>query len=136
MFKNKFFGLSGFGYLHGVRRYPNGKMYIRLNVIAESEESQTDEIWVECRVNMNMLPVMAVLEHLLARSRTILLKFEAKYSGFRQCYAGITESDPDFIVQLHAQLLTIHEFYVKRNNASYQHKNGICNGRVAHKPRA
>jgi hypothetical protein len=136
MFKNNFLGLSGFGYLQGIRRCHNGKMYIKLNIITGSEGSQSDEIWVECQVNISMFPAIAILEHLLARSRTIILKFDAKYSAFRQSYSGMTENDPDFIVQIHGQLLNIHEFYVKRNNTSYRYKNGIKNNMVSHKTSA
>ena len=136
MLKNTFLNLSGHGYLHDVRHCQRDEWYATLNVIQPCDDSQSDDVWLECRFNMNKLPVFAKLDHYLSKGKSVILQFDAKYSGFQQCYSGISENDPRFIVQLHGELLHVHGYEVEKVYTFTFHKNDMKHNRLLHSVRA
>jgi hypothetical protein len=130
MLENAFLSLSGHGYLHDIRCYQSDGSYATLDLIYEFNNSQSDAVWLKCRFNRNQFPIFAKLECYLAKERSIILKFDAKYSGFQQCYTGQSESDPRFIVQLQGELLYVHDYYVEGVNAFYRNKQNMKNHNV------
>ncbi|MCD6040268.1 MAG: hypothetical protein K0S27_1668 [Gammaproteobacteria bacterium] len=121
MFEDAFLSVSGHAYLHAIQRYQSDEWYATFNLIYELNDSRSDNVWLECRFNKDQFPLFAQLDHHLIEKRSIIVKFDAKYCGFQQCYAGITENDPRFIVQIHGELLKVHEYYVEGVKAFYHH---------------
>ncbi len=137
MLENTFLSLSGHGYLHDVRCCQRDEWYATLNVIQPFHDSQSDDMWLECRFNKDRFPIFAKLDHYLSKDKTVILKFDAKYSGFQQHYAGMSENDPRFIVQLHGELLHVHECYVEGVHTLYRNKHDMKkNQSMLHKSRA
>jgi hypothetical protein len=136
MLENTFLSLSGHGYLHDVRCYRRDEWYATLNVIQPFNHSPSDDVWLECQFNMDKFPILAKLDHYLDKGKSVILKFDAEYSGFQQYYAGLSENDPRFIVQLRGKLLHAHEYDIEGLNTFYHHKRSMQNQRVLHKPRA
>jgi len=136
MLENAFLSLSGHGYLHDMRCYQNDEYYVTLKLIHQFNDSQSDDVQLECRFNMNQFPILAKLDHYLAKDKSIILKFDAKYSGFQQYYSGMSESDPRVIIHLHGELLHVHEYYIEGTKAFDHNKHDMKNHRLLHKPRA
>ena len=133
MLENTFLNLSGHGYLHDVR-CQNDESYATLNLIQRLNDSLSDDLWIECQFNQDRFAIFDTLARFLSQGRSIILKFDAKYSGFQQCYSGMSEHDPRFILHFHAQLLYVHDYYVE-GITIFQHAKDIKNHRILHRKR-
>ncbi len=120
MFENISFSLNGYGYLHEVEYSDDDKSCATLNLICEFNDSQSDDVWLECHFNTSKFPIFHKLRKSLIEGRPIILKFCAKYSGFEQYYAGVTTSDPRFIVQLRGELLNVQECHEEAFHSLYR----------------
>jgi hypothetical protein len=136
MFGNTFVSLSGFGHLCDIGYDKDSEMYITLHLINESNDSRSDELWVKCRVNLFDFPEMARFKDYLAMERSVIVKFDAQYLGFQQCYSGMSENDPLSIVHLLGKLLNIHEYYIEEENISSLYNHSIETHIVSHRLRA
>lgn len=132
MLKNTFLSLSGHGYLHDVRCCQPDEWYATLNVIPPCNNSQSDDVWLECRFNMKKFPILPKLYYYLSKDKSVILQFDAKYSGLQQYYAGMPENDPRFVLQLHVELLHIHGYEVEGANTFDTHKNDLQHNRMLH----
>jgi hypothetical protein len=132
MFENTFLNLSGHGYLHDVRWCQRDEWCATLNVIQPFNYSQSDDVWLECRFNMTKFAVLAKLNDYLSKNQSVILQFDAKYFGFQQSYAGMSENDPRFIVQLYSELICVHSYEVEEVNTFDTHKNDINRNRMLH----
>ncbi|MEO8402616.1 MAG: hypothetical protein ABI597_12660 [Gammaproteobacteria bacterium] len=130
MFRNKFLSLSGYAYLYDIRCCQKSERLITLNLVNNCSEPCPDDIWIECNLDMRNFPVIARLEHLLALEKTIIVKFDASYSGFQQSYHGQSATDPEVIVQLKGKLLNIHEYFVEKDITPDWHSYGLENDMV------
>ena len=135
MFENAFLSLSGYGRLYNMREQ-NGETYISLNLINEFDDSQSDDIFIKCHVDKNQFSMMSVLARDLANDKTIILKFDAKYSGFQQCYPGMSAKDPRFILHVRAELLAVHEYCIEVDHTPYWNTLGLEDDMVSHRLRA
>ncbi len=133
MLENTFLNLSGLGYLHDVQSEPGGECYATLNMIHQFNGSQFEDLWVKCQFNREQFPIFSKLAHYLDENKTVLLKFDAKYSGFQQCYAGLSENDPRFIVYLHGELLNVYEYDVEGVRTLCRHNQPIQDHNMLHK---
>ncbi|MEO8964708.1 MAG: hypothetical protein ABI370_08555 [Gammaproteobacteria bacterium] len=136
MFEKPFLSLSGYGRLQEIGYDEEGDVCITLQLINECNGLSSDDLWIVCQVNMCKFPEIADLENYLAKGKLITVKFDAQYLGFQQCYAGMSENDPRFIVHLQGKLLNIHEYYIETDNKSSQHNHAIENHIVSQTLRA
>lgn len=114
MSKGSIFTLSGTGYLNNVI-HSNGNTIARINVINRfgSSNHASDDIWIDCQVKLNnLLPYITELESNLKFGKTVILRFNVKYSSFDFCHSGISKDDPNNILQLQGNLLSIDECFI------------------------
>ncbi len=134
MLEDTFLSLSGHAYLHGIRCYQNDEFYATFNLIYQLNGSRSDNVWLKCQFNRNQFPVLTDLYHYLSEDTAVIVKFDVKYAGFEQCYAGITKDDPRSIVHIHGELLTIYEYcYVKSAKAFHRNPHDPKNFSIWHK---
>jgi hypothetical protein len=130
MLENTFLSLSGHGYLHDIQHRQHGEWFVTLNLLHQFNNSQSDDVWLECRFDRDKFPLFSKLKQDLEKKKSILLKFDASYSGFQQCYTEQPENGPRFIVQLYGELLNVHGYYLESANIFYRNKHDRENNRV------
>ena len=84
MFSDVIFSLRGVGYLHDVIHKFDG-MYAKINAINKFNSGlrRPDDIWIECAVkDSDVLKQMTEIKKNLYGHSTIIIHFEAEYSGF------------------------------------------------------
>ncbi|MEO8963802.1 MAG: hypothetical protein ABI370_03940 [Gammaproteobacteria bacterium] len=114
MFKNPVFNLSGVGYLHEIVR-KDQTIVARINIINKfnSSNERSDDIWLDAHVKDNdLLQLLVDFEKNLQLKKTVILHFEAGYSGLDCCHLGLTEDDPWHIVKMQGQLFRLNEYYI------------------------
>ena len=127
MFKKNFISLSAYGHVEDIGYEKDGEIYLTLRLINQLDDSQSDEVWIECQVNMCDFPQVIELEKYFFREKSITLKFDAQYLGFIQSYHGMADNDPNSIVRLRVKLLEICEYYIESNSATFNNIHNTNN---------
>lgn len=136
MFENTFVSLSGCGRLQDIGYDHDNNVCITLHLINECFGTRDEDLWIECSVSVFDLSTVAKWESDLALGKSITIKFDAQYLGFKQCYSGISENDPRFIVYLQAKLIKIHEYSIESDNIVSQYNHELKKHIVRHSSRA
>ena len=137
MLRNTFVSLSGYAHLHSIDLDQDGEVSLTLHLINECDGSRSDDLWVKCRVDVDDFPIVTEFEDYLFAEKSITVKFDAQYLGFQQCYSGMSENDPHFIVHVIGKLLNIHEYCVEDESVSSRHIHSSVNKHiVSHRLRA
>lgn len=109
------FCLTGFGYLEGIDATEKESVSARLRVMqlpfSDVSDPALEEVTVNCVTHdPEWVILVKALQKESYEGHSIIIKFQAAYSHFGFCHAGI-KGDPEQMIQLNARLLRIDGWY-------------------------